>query len=226
MRRLAERKLQRVTSRTETSRDQLERSKADLAINRPLAEAAGETRAFWGSMAYYGFLLIVVLMAVDAVLLPGLKRRAERKVLGESEDPAEVAVEAYEEAEANEDVAHASSGWTGAIDRLSLYCGEFVYYWAVIAVFVYYYELIARYVFNSPTNWAHEGMLLMFGMQYLIAGAYAMLCESHVRVDVFYAPLLPRHKAVADLLTSVFFFSFIFVGTLLMTSWIFAYQAT
>lgn len=61
------------------------------------------------------------------------------------------------------------------IDRLSLTCGEFVAYWAVIAVFVYYFEVISRYVFGAPTNLAHESMYLMFGMQYLITGAYAML---------------------------------------------------
>ena len=63
----------------------------------------------------------------------------------------------------------------------------------------------------------------MFGMQYLIAGAYAMLTESHVRVDVFYAKMAPRQKAVVDLLTSVFFF--IFAGTLLVTCYIFAFDA-
>jgi hypothetical protein len=44
------------------------------------------------------------------------------------------------------------------IDRFSLTCGEFVAYWAVIAVFVYYFEVISRYVFGAPTNWAHESM--------------------------------------------------------------------
>jgi TRAP-type mannitol/chloroaromatic compound transport system permease small subunit len=93
----------------------------------------------------------------------------------------------------------------------------------VIAVIVYYFEVMSRYVFGSPTNWAHEAMYLMFGMQYLIAGSYAMLTEAHVRVDIFYAPLSKRRKAVVDLLTSVFFF--IFAGTLLVTSWIFAFDA-
>ena len=67
-------------------------------------------------------------------------------------------------------------------------------------------------------------MFLMFGMQYLISGAYAMLTESHVRVDIFYAPLSPRRKAIVDLLTSIFFY--IFAGTLLVTSLIFAWDAT
>ena len=50
-----------------------------------------------------------------------------------------------------------------------------------------------------------------------------MLTESHVRVDIFYAPLSRPRKAWADLLTSIFFF--IFAGTLLVTSWIFAMDA-
>jgi TRAP-type mannitol/chloroaromatic compound transport system permease small subunit len=121
---------------------------------------------------------------------------------------------------ADADAAKVTKGWTGWADRLSLYAGEFVSYWAVIAVFVYYYEVVARYVFNSPTNWAHESMYLMFGMQYLISGSYAMLSESHVRVDVFYANFSARKKAIVDICTSAFFF--IFAGTLFYTGWIFA----
>ena len=78
---------------------------------------------------------------------------------------------------------------------------------------------VARYVFNSPTNWVHESMFLMFGMQYLLSGAYALREGSHVRVDVLYNYLPLRGRAVMDVATSVFFF--IFAGTLLWTGWIF-----
>ena len=84
----------------------------------------------------------------------------------------------------------------------------------MISVFAYYYEVIARFVFNSPTNWVHESMFLMFGMQYMLAGAYAYREDQHVRVDVFYAKFSPRGKAIADIITSVFFF--IFIGTMLV----------
>ena len=84
----------------------------------------------------------------------------------------------------------------------------------MIAVFVYYYEVIARFVFNSPTNWVHESMFLMFGMQYMLSGAYAYREDQHVRVDVVYAKFSPRGKAIADIVTSVFFF--IFIGTMLV----------
>jgi TRAP-type mannitol/chloroaromatic compound transport system permease small subunit len=101
--------------------------------------------------------------------------------------------------------------------------GEFVAYWAVISVFAYYYEVMARFAFNSPTNWVHESMFLMYGMQYMLAGAYAYHADQHVRVDVIYTKFSARGKAIADIITSVFFF--IFVLTLLWTGGKFALDA-
>ena len=98
------------------------------------------------------------------------------------------------------------------IDTLVRVLGELVAYWSVLAVFAYYFEVIGRYVFNSPTNWVHESTFLMFGMQYMIAGAYAYRGESHVRVDLIYSKLSPRGRAICDLIGSVFFF--IFIGTM------------
>ncbi len=224
-RRLAERGLERAQDRIASSRERLARAEQDLATARPEAERSSAARSFWRSMAFYAFLATLALMAIDAVLLPGLTRKATERAAREDTSELDATIKAIEAAEQQrDDASYVSSGWTGVIDRISLYTGEFVSYWAVIAVFVYYYEVIARYVFNSPTNWAHEGMFLMFGMQYLISGAYAMLTESHVRVDIFYAPLSPRRKAIVDLLTSIFFY--IFAGTLLVTSLIFAWDAT
>jgi TRAP-type mannitol/chloroaromatic compound transport system permease small subunit len=112
---------------------------------------------------------------------------------------------------------------TDLIDRLNTAIGRWVAYWGVIAVFFYYYEVVGRYVFNSPTNWVHESMFLMFGMQYLACGAYALREESHVRVDIFYAKFSPRWKAIADIITSVFFF--IFMITMFWTGARFALDA-
>ena len=110
--------------------------------------------------------------------------------------------------------------FTDAIEWVNIRAGEYVAYWAVISVFGYYYEVIARFAFNSPTNWLHESMFLMYGMQYMVAGAYAYQCDQHVRVDVFYVKFSTRGKAIADIVTSVFFFIFVF--TLFFTSWRFA----
>ena len=108
---------------------------------------------------------------------------------------------------------------TRAIDRLSIFTGTFVAYWTVIAVIVYFYEVVARYVFASPTNWAHESMFLMFGMQYILAGAYAYHYDAHVRVDLFYAKAKPRNRAALDILTSFAFLIFVLGFTI--TGWTF-----
>jgi len=222
--RRAQRDVRRAEQRIAQGRERIAEADTTLQTARPAADDARKTLALWGSVAKYAFWLLLAGVLIDAVLLPGLVRKANANLPPERElSEAERKLRELEEAERKDDASHVSAGWTGWIDRLSLFCGEFVSYWAVIAVIVYYFEVMSRYVFGSPTNWAHEAMYLMFGMQYLIAGAYAMLTESHVRVDVFYAPLSRRRKAVVDLLTSVFFF--IFAGTLLVTSWIFAFDA-
>ena len=41
-------------------------------------------------------------------------------------------------------------------------------------------------------------MFLMFGMQYLIAGSYAYLTNSHVRVDIFHNRMGAKARALVD----------------------------
>ncbi|MFD1697296.1 TRAP transporter small permease subunit [Roseibium aestuarii] len=222
--RRADRDLRRAEQRIEQGRERVSEAEGDLTAARPLLETSEADLAKWSNVAKYAFWLLMAGVLIDIFLLPGLVRRANDNIPPERAlTPEELKLKEIEAAERQEDSRFVSTGWTGKLDKLSLYCGEFVSYWAVIAVIVYYFEVMSRYVFGSPTNWAHEAMYLMFGMQYLIAGAYAALTEAHVRVDIFYAPLSKRRKALVDLLTSVFFF--IFAGTLLVTSWIFAFDA-
>lgn len=220
-RRSAERRLTRAEDTIAKGEERLAEARETVDSITPLRDDASAQRSFWDNAAGYAFYLILAFLIIDLILLPGMVRRANAALPPHEElSEAEKALLAAEAEEGSKHDRDYAENW---IDRLSLFCGEFVAYWAVIAVFVYYYEVLARYVFGSPTNWAHEAMYLMFGMQYLIAGAYAMLTESHVRVDIFYAPLSKPKKAWVDLVTSIFFF--IFAGTLLVTSWIFAMDA-
>lgn len=106
---------------------------------------------------------------------------------------------------------------TRVIDAISGFTGRYVAYWSLLAPFIYSYEVLVRYAFNSPTNWAHESMYLMFGMQYLIAGAYTLREGGHVSVDVIYARFRPLMRYALDLLTSTIFFVFALVLT--ATAW-------
>ena len=188
------------------------------AASANLAGARGGFAA-WSSTALYLAIAIAVLLVIDAALMPRMVRRVNEAEAGApptARDDAAADDATADDADEPEPSTIAMVRW---LEVLSRYSGEFVAYWAVIAVFAYYYEVVARYIFNSPTNWVHESMFLMFGMMFLISGAYAYLTDSHVRVDIFYARMSPRRKAVTDLITSVFFF--IFAGTLLGTGWIF-----
>ena len=178
-------------------------------------QAAQSNTDHWDTSSNTLGILVLLLLILDAILLPTLARKRNEMESVSQNDPSfhcpAVETEHDDSAEPfafNRIVSH--------INGLS---GEFVAYWSVIAVFVYYYEVIARYVFNSPTNWAHEGMFLMFGMQYLIAGGFVLREGGHVRVDVIYNKFSKRWKAISDLLTSIFFF--IFMIALLVTGWTF-----
>jgi TRAP-type mannitol/chloroaromatic compound transport system permease small subunit len=166
-------------------------------------------------------MVIALMLIVDAFLLPKLVRQCAESEAREVE-PAAIAVTAESDVEyKHTDPAlniHLPS--LAFIDRINGFTGKFVCYWSIIAVFVYYYEVLARYVFNSPTNWAHESMFLMFGMQYMLAAGFALREDSHVRVDVIYLHLPDRTKALIDLITSIFFF--IFAIALFWTGWTFA----
>lgn len=110
------------------------------------------------------------------------------------------------------------SNWlTRAIDWTSEKSGLFISFWLVNAVCFYFFEVVMRYIFNMPTIWAHEASYLLLGMQYLLAGAFAMLHGAHVRVDVLYNLLPERGRVGMDIFTSMFFF--IFALALVLTSW-------
>lgn len=110
-----------------------------------------------------------------------------------------------------------TNGFIRFIDWLCEHSGQWVAFWTITAVVFYAFEVIARYIFNKPTIWVHESSFLIFGMQYLLAGAYAYLHGSHVAVDIIYNKFPLRGRFGLDIFTSVF--SFIFFITLMATSY-------
>ncbi|MBP0048591.1 TRAP transporter small permease subunit [Marinobacterium sp. AK62] len=165
---------------------------------------------------YWGWL------AVMPLIMMALNRRAVRK-----QAKVEESHPIMGEVQADEDpIIHQhfeGNSFTRAIDWISEKSGVFVAFWTVNAVCFYFYEVIMRYFFNMPTIWVHESSFLLLGMQYLLAGAYAMLHGAHVRVDVMYNLLPERGRVGMDIFTSMFFF--IFTLALAGTSWTFFFDA-
>ncbi|MDH5324866.1 MAG: TRAP transporter small permease subunit [Gammaproteobacteria bacterium] len=218
---LAELKLQRAEKAVQKGRRNAEAKLAhaqeQLQQAQPLLKQAQESSDNWNLVANLLGAAILLFLIVDAFLLPLLVKQRREQETAPTEGFHCPAVES------EYDDAREPNAFYRFTSRLNGLAGEFVAYWSVIAVFVYYYEVIARYVFNSPTNWAHESMFLMFGMQYLIAGGFVLREGGHVRVDVLYNYMSVRWKAISDILTSVFFFIFMFA--LLGTGWIFFHDS-
>ena len=59
--------------------------------------------------------------------------------------------------------------------------------WAIFLAFaITVIEVAARYVFNSPTFWAHESTTFLIAAIFLIGGPIALARDKHIRVRMFY----------------------------------------
>ena len=95
------------------------------------------------------------------------------------------------------------------IDNVSEYLGRCVSVLLPAMVFALSYEVVARYVFKSPTVWAFDMAIFMFGYCGLLSGAYVLKHHQHISVDLVYDKFSSRGKAVADVVTGLLLFFFI-----------------
>lgn len=84
------------------------------------------------------------------------------------------------------------------IERITCAFGRVGAVLILILILAVSYEVVMRYAFNAPTMWAYEVAAMLMGTSFLITIAYAMVTESHVRVDFLYARIGPRGRALID----------------------------
>ena len=208
----------------EGAQQKMDKAKQAMAAAQQNLAEKKANHAKWFRYTSTAAIIIAVFLLIDAFLLPGMIRKCAAREAPDEAALAEAAAKRAEfeklgkaEATLEVEIKNPFFLW---IDKINGYVGEYVSFWAIIAVFVYYYEVLARYLFNSPTNWAHEGMFLMFGMQYVLAAGFTHREHAHVHVDVLYQYFPLRIKALVNVLTSIFFFIFCIV--LFWTGWTFA----
>ncbi|MEP1353419.1 MAG: TRAP transporter small permease subunit [Tateyamaria sp.] len=93
-----------------------------------------------------------------------------------------------------------------AIEGLSLWTGRAFGWCILILTLSVSYEVFVRYVLNSPTVWAFDMMIQMYGALFLMCGAYALAQDTHVRADVVYRLFPVRVQAGLDFLLYFLFF--------------------
>ncbi|MGH8540192.1 MAG: TRAP transporter small permease subunit [Stenotrophobium sp.] len=105
--------------------------------------------------------------------------------------------------------------YIGFIDRINTAIGKAFGWYILIMTFGTSYEVFVRYVLNDPTVWNYDLSYNMYGALFIMAGAYTLSRNAHVRGDVVYRLWKPRTQAAIDLLLFIiFFFPGVFALTL------------
>ena len=91
-------------------------------------------------------------------------------------------------------------------DRLSTLVGQAFAWLIVILTFHICWEVTARYIFNTPSAWAFDMQMMYYGILFMMAGAYTLAKQGHVRGDILYGFLPPRVQASIDLVLYIAFF--------------------
>ena len=92
------------------------------------------------------------------------------------------------------------------IDRVSTWVGQAFSWFIVALTLLISWEVFSRYVMNQPHAWAFDVMIMFYGTLFMMAGAYTLSKNGHVRGDVLYSFFEPRTQATIDLILYVLFF--------------------
>ena len=92
------------------------------------------------------------------------------------------------------------------IDAVSTWVGQ-AFSWLIVSLtLLITWEVFSRYALDHPHAWAFDAMIMMYGTLFMMAGAYTLSKNGHVRGDVLYSFFEPRTQAGIDLVLYIIFF--------------------
>src|SRR5215510_5365208 len=92
------------------------------------------------------------------------------------------------------------------IDEISTWVGKTVGWSILILTCTTSYEVFMRYLFRAPTAWAFDAAYMLYGALFMLAGAYTLSRNAHVRGDFIYRAWPPTKQAKLDLVLYILFF--------------------
>jgi TRAP-type mannitol/chloroaromatic compound transport system permease small subunit len=92
----------------------------------------------------------------------------------------------------------------GRIDRLIAAIGRTVMWLCLFLVLTQFAVVLMRYVLGIGRIWLSESILYAHAALFLLAAAWTLQQDGHVRVDVLYSRASRRGRAVVDLLGALF----------------------
>jgi TRAP-type mannitol/chloroaromatic compound transport system permease small subunit len=91
----------------------------------------------------------------------------------------------------------------GIIDTLNEKIGRVLCFSLVVIMLIQVMDVVLRYVFNNPTIWAMDTNIMLFTGTSMLAGAYALKHDTHVRLDIVYRTLGHKAKTLLDMATGL-----------------------
>jgi TRAP-type mannitol/chloroaromatic compound transport system permease small subunit len=92
------------------------------------------------------------------------------------------------------------------IDRVSTWIGQAFSFLILVLTAHVSWEVFSRYALDNPRAWAFDAMIMLYGTLFMMAGAYTLSKNGHVRGDVLYGFFPPRTQATIDLTLYIVFF--------------------
>jgi len=96
--------------------------------------------------------------------------------------------------------------WLLRVDQLSAVVGKAFAWLIVVLTFLISWEVFSRYALNAPHDWVWDTTYILYGILFMMAGAYTLSRNGHVRGDVLYGFFPVRVQAGLDLALYVLFF--------------------
>jgi len=94
------------------------------------------------------------------------------------------------------------------IENISEWCGRIFSWFIVTVILLSVFEVFTRRILGKPTIWTHETLSYLFCASIMLTMAYTLKNKQHVVVDLIYARLTPKTKAILDVITFIFFLGF------------------
>jgi TRAP-type mannitol/chloroaromatic compound transport system permease small subunit len=101
------------------------------------------------------------------------------------------------------------------IDRLSTAIGRGAAWLVLAAVLLQFAVVVLRYAFGMGSIRLQESVIYAHALAFLLAAAWALKTDAHVRVDVFYGRATARPRALVDLFGTLF----LLAPTMILVLW-------
>ena len=85
------------------------------------------------------------------------------------------------------------------------WCGKSIAWLTVVMVMLTFTIVVLRYGFNLGWIWLQESVSYLHVAVFTVAAAWTLQDDGHVRVDIFYAGMPPKKRALVDLVGTLLF---------------------